>query len=290
MTQFSNQLYILDSFSHRDIKRWKKQYKEIEEYCWDHYSYFAHKRSLIYQNLKDSLQSNCKSFDFVNWCRVVDYRFADQPLSAKGSMIADPGGRFNIGDIDQSKFPRFPGLYLAENTLTALKEKCGVSPQSDFDGLTGQQLNLINNVCIVEVKGSLQNIFDLTSDNSLSDFYKEIKTIKLPIDFITRARSLKIDPMKPIDSVYQLRNTFLCDEWRLMPMQFDIPANSQIFGQIAHSATIEGILYPSVKTQKNCLVVYPQNLMDSSYIELNGDGPVVVAKKRIDKNTYHHFI
>ncbi len=61
--QNQNLLYVLDTFSHRDIKRWKKQYEAISEYCWDHYSYFAHKRSLISDKLKHALLQNCKAYE-----------------------------------------------------------------------------------------------------------------------------------------------------------------------------------------------------------------------------------
>ncbi len=56
-----------------------------------------------------------------------------------------------------------------------------------------------------------------------------------------------------------------------MPMQFDAPANSQVLGQIAHSAGIEAILYPSVKTNKKALAIYPENFLNSdAFIEIAG--------------------
>lgn len=286
-----NLLYVLDAFSHRDIKRWKKQYAAVSEYCWDHYSYFAHKRSLLNNQLKQSLLQNCKAYEFSNWCRVIDYRFSHEPLSAKGSIIIDPGGRFNIGDIDQIKFPRFAGLYLAEDPVTALREKCGLDPQGNHDGLTGSELNLIKNTATVQVKGSISYLLNLTDPHTLRDFYNHLKTIHLPIQFISRAKKLRMDAMRPVHSEAELLDTLLCDEWRAMPMQFDIPANSQILGQLAYTAGIEGILYPSIKTQKKCLVIYPENFrLTDSYIEIEGQTPDNVIHKRIDKNTFNNFI
>lgn len=289
--QNQNLLYVLDTFSHRDIKKWKKQHEAIAQYCWDHYQYLAYKRSLISDQLKQSLLQNCKAYEFSNWCRVVDYRFANEPLSAKGSILSDLGGRFNIGDIDQVKFPKFAGLYLAENPATALREKCGMDPQDDRDGLTGDELNLINNTAIIKVKGNITNILDLTEPKSLHAFYNQIKTIHLPLQFIARARKLKIDAMIPVRHETELLDTLLREQWRIMPMQFDIPANPQILGQLVHNAGIEGILYPSVKTQNKCLVIYPDNFrLTDSYIETEGESPESVTHKRIDKNTFNHFI
>ena len=76
-----------------------------------------------------------------------------------------------------------------------------------------------------------------------------------------------------------------------MPMQFDAPANSQVLGQIAHSSGIEAILYPSVKTNKKALAVYPENFANSdAFIEITGDVAGTVVHTRIDKNTYKNFL
>ncbi len=212
-------------------------------------------------------------------------------MSARGSILNDPGGRFNIGDIDQIKFPKFAGLYLAEDTETSLREKCGLDPQGDNDGLTGRELNLINNIAVVKVQGSITNLLDITDPMSLTEFYNQIKTIHMPIELISRARKLNIKSMMPVRSETELRDTLLREQWRIMPMQFDIPANPQILGQLVYTAGIEGILYPSVKTQKKCLVVYPENFRQTdSYIEIDGVTPKSVTHNRIDKNTFNNFI
>jgi hypothetical protein len=69
-------LFFLDKFSKRD-------------YYWDHYCYFAHQRSLIFNDLKQALAINCRSFTFSRWQRVVNYKFSLEPLSAKGSILND---------------------------------------------------------------------------------------------------------------------------------------------------------------------------------------------------------
>lgn len=289
--QNQNLLYVLDAFSHRDIKRWKQQYREIAAYCWDHYSYFAHERSIIIEELKTALLSNCISYEFSNWRRAVDYRYSHNPLSAKGSVLNETGGRFNIGDIDQTKFSRFAGLYIATDNTTALKEKFGISTNDPNSGITAEELNLAGDLAIVKVKGKLTNILNLNNPECLNEFYLQIKKIHLPLKFISRAKKLGIYAMMPVNNAKELLNTFLCDEWRIMPMQFDIPANSQILGQLVFAAGIEGILYPSVKTQKECLVIYLENFLHSdAYIEIDGSAPDEVVNRRINAATYTNFI
>ncbi len=46
--------------------------------------------------------------------------------------------------------------------------------------------------------------------------------------------------MPPVKNLQELLNTLFAANWRLMPMQFDVPANSQILGQIAQAAGLEG--------------------------------------------------
>jgi hypothetical protein len=241
--------------------------------------------------LKTSLIGNCISYEFSNWRRVVDNKFNHEPLSARGSILNEAGGRFNIGDIDQIKFPKFAGLYVAEDTVTALREKYGLESEENISGLTAQELNIAGNFSVFNVRGQLINLLDICNSNSLSDFFNLIKTIHLPTSFITRAKRLGISAMLPVHSAKELLSTFFRDDWRIMPMQFDIPSNPQILGQLAHAAGIEAILYPSVKTQKKCLVIYPENFrLSKAYIEIEGDCPKGVIHNRIDNNTFNNFI
>lgn len=284
--QKQNLLYVLDSFSHRDVKRWKQRHRAISAYCWEHYSYFAHQRSLIGEKLKTSLLGGCLPYEFANWRRAVDCRFNHEPLSAKGSILNETGGRFNIGDIDQMKFPKFAGLYLAEDTVTALWEKFSLNSQENVSGLTAQELNIAGDFSVVNIRGKLANVLDLCNSDSLSEFFNHIKAIHLPPSFITRARQLGISSMRPVHNTKELLNTLLSEEWRVMPMQFDIPSNPQILGQLAHAAGVEAILYPSVKTHKKCLAVFPENITQPlSCIELEGEGHSGVVNKRIDCET-----
>ena len=280
---------FIDKTSRQVIRITRQRFQAIADYHWDHYSYFAHQRSLIFDALKNALASNCRIYTFSQWQRVVNYQFTLEPLSARGSILNDPGGRFNVGDIDSIKFPRFPALYLAEDRETAYKEKFGLSSEGKKSGLTADELLLTSNdaLTIVTLKGEIFQVLDLNSLATLKDFFSLINTIKLPDSFIKRANKLNISPMYPVKTASELRKSFLYPDWRALPMHYDIPANPQILGQIAHAAGIEAILYPSKINGKNCLAVYPENFSQSaSYLEIEGQGPDKITCKKLDAQTY----
>lgn len=81
--------------------------------------------------------------------------------------------------------------------------------------------------------------------------------------------------------------SLLMKNWRAFPMQFDVPANSQIFGHLVYLAGIEGIRYPSKRTGKDCLVAFPRNFSRTgSYIELDDAAPDGVSLKRVDGDNW----
>jgi hypothetical protein len=292
MKPFDHRIFfLLDNLPPRAIKSWIKLHDKIIDYTAEHFAYFAHKRSQLIENLKQSLQEKTTSFEFSNWRRIISHQFSNAPLSTLGSVKSFPGGRFNIGDIDIERFPKFPALYLAEDTTTAFLEVMGLKPEIIADGLTGKELAAAGNYSHFVVQGRLTNILDLTNSESLQPFYTNLKNIELPIYYRKKANQLKISPMPPVKNLEELRKTLFAEEWRLMPMQFDAPANSQILGQIAHSAGIEAILYPSVKTNQKALAVYPENFINSdAFVEITGAVAETVIHTRIDKDTYKNFL
>ena len=109
---------IIDSGRIGDIAKFKKLYQERAQFHSEYYSELEYLRSQIYDELKSSLLERAQPFEFLNWQRAVKYKYSLVPLSAKGSL-ADPGGRFNVGAIDASRFPMFAALYLASDKKTA---------------------------------------------------------------------------------------------------------------------------------------------------------------------------
>lgn len=280
---------FLSQFSQEEIQHQESHYKAVAHYYWEHHHYFAYQYSLILDELKRTLSQVCQSFSFSKWQRVVDFKFSLEPLSAKGSVLNDPGGRFNVGDIDKTKFPHFAALYIAEDRETAYKEKFGLSQQKEkHSGLTAEELALTHHtsIAIVTLKGEVSLVMDLTCEDYLKDFFSLIEKIKLPDHFVERANQLNIDPSLPIKTIQELLDKLLQPNWRDMPMRFDVPAYSQIFGQLAYVAGIEAILYPSKITQRNCLAVFPENFIQSdSFIEIVDEAPGEVKYKRLDANS-----
>lgn len=292
MKSYGHRIFVLlDSVPAHAIKTWIKLHDNVIDYTAEHFAYFAHRRSQIMEELKQSLRENTINFEFHDWRRIVSQQFSNTPLSAIGSVKSFPGGRFNIGVIDIERYPQFAALYLAEDAGTAFLEMLGIAPTNVIDGLTGSELAAAGNFSHFVISGKLTNVLDLTNEESLRMFYTHLKDIKLPVYYQNRARQLKISPMLPVKNLKELQDTVFSDEWRLLPMQFDVPANSQILGQIAHSAGIEAILYPSVKTNKTALAVYPENFIDSdAYIEILGSVADTVINTRVDKNTYKNVV
>lgn len=286
--------HFIDKFSLKDIRLQPQLYRPVADYYWDHYSYFANQRSLILDKLKEALAVHSRIWTFEGWQRVVSYKYSLNPLSAKGSILNSPGGRFNIGDIDQTKFPRFHALYLAESPDTAFKEKHGLyRPRKKQPGLTPEELAIGGNQTFICVRGQVNQVLDLTNPDALKNFFHLIKSVTLPDIFIKRARKLNIEPMLQVTSMLELRKSILAPDWRDIPMLFDVPASPQILGQIAHAAGIEAILYPSRMSNKDlCLAVFPENLVNStSFIEIEGEIPNEVSGGHfLNAQTYLKFL
>ena len=161
---------ILDEFTDSDLRTWKKISELSEEY---HIKLFYHLESLRNIHFKE-LEQALLSSDFLkieenNWFRYVDYKYSNEPLSSKGSIIE--GKRFNIGDdIKNRGFRSFPALYIADSEETARQEKFGVPKVAN--GLEPHELALRSpaSFSAVRVKVSVNNVFDLTTAKSMVKF------------------------------------------------------------------------------------------------------------------------
>ena len=116
---------------------------------------------------------------------------------------------------------------------------------------------------------------DLIKDFTIPDYLK--KTAK-------EIREVEPDLVK---TVPKLMSVLLDSKWCLPPMQFDVPAGSQIFGQLVFDAGVEGILYTSKFTEKECLVIFPQNLEEGSFVQLDDDAPKETKVLRLDSNYWN---
>lgn len=280
-------VYHLDTFSLEDVQRWKQGQDEFKRVYWDWYSQLAFQRSKILPEIKTALaEAAIGPFDFNDYQRAVKYRWSLDPLSVRGSLLDEAGGRFNIGDIDRTKFTPFASLYLGEDKMTALQEMFQVDPQGEGE-FTAEELALTNpgsETCVATF-GSLETIIDLSQPNRLKDFVDLIKGFTVSEELVRAGRKLGIN-VNVVLEVTQLLLTLTTPNWRSFPEHVDVPANCQIFGQLVSEAGIEGIKYPSKYAGKSCLAVFPQNFRGKdSFVELKDQPPPGVTRTRLDSNT-----
>lgn len=289
--QASSTFVLLDQFSVDDIHKWIAFKDLFLKYHWDYYNDLSYQRSKIADKIRKSLLGAAqKTFMFEKWQRAVKYKYANEPFSVAGSLI-DPGGRFNIGDINPSQFPPFPALYLASDKDTALQELLSqkIDPKQGIPKLDPLDFALTRHesIAIVSLSGSIDSIINLKEPKDLQPFVDLIKDFSVP-DFLKKTSKI-IGEREPelIRTVSKLKDSLLDPNWRLWPMQFDVPVASQIFGQLVSEAGIEGILYTSKFTCNDCLAIFPQNFEENSFIRLDDKAPKETKICRLDPKTWN---
>jgi RES domain-containing protein len=227
---------------------------------------------------------------FENWSRIVDWRYNLKPLSVEGSLKRS-GGRFNIGaGIDVAAFTPFPALYVAQDYKTAFRERFAQNPDASDAELTGPQfaLRTPESFTHVSLRGQLEIVIDVTDAQTLRPFAAVLSRFSLPREVRELARRVNAQrPMGLVRSVSILQRQLLDPYWRAEPVQFDLPANSQIFGRIAAAAGIHGIVYPSARHESaRCLALFAQNWRSSaSFVEVVDPPPPHAHLTRIDGTT-----
>lgn len=249
-----------------------------------YYAELAHQRNQIQDELKKILiQASRDNYQFERWQRAVKWKYGLHPLSTVGSLTFS-GGRFNTGKDVNPAVPYFPALYLAADKDTALQETLGHVEVKDSK-LSAIELALTNpqSEVIVSVSGQLEKVFDLRAAANLKSFTNKIKGFKLSTALKESAKRLGLDKPRIIQTPRELLDTLLAENWRVAPAIGDVPANSQIFGHLVYQAGIEGILYPSRLSGKDCLAIFPRNFANtSSYIKLDDEPPNAEVPRQID--------
>lgn len=245
--------------------------RQLRDYHWQQYCFFAHERSLCQKQISQSLNQASKPLKGVKWCRMVAYQYSNKPLSSVGSQIDPAGGRFNFGNINKTKFPVFSSLYIAKSATTAKKEalvcKKNLKHDENISFATGSKVSY----SMVYVDFALESIIDTTKARSLQPFVNVIKNIKVSSELKKKAQNLRsAQKATSITQVSQLRQALQDKKWRQYPMALEVPAPCQIFGHMVYSAGLQGILYRSHWDKKTCLAVFPENFKNTkSYIKLS---------------------
>jgi hypothetical protein len=279
-------LYELDSFSLADIARWRKSSDRFDQLHRELYFGLEIQRVARRDELLAALRSKAAlPLELAGWHRLVEYQYCLEPLSAHGS-VTRYGGRFNLGiEVGSGAFGSFPALYLAEDLETAFREFHQVAAAAGTGGLTREDFALKRpgGFLSTEVHGHLELVFDLGDVAALRSFADLIATFKMPPRVSAIARELRLANTGLIRSSAQLQRAVLAKNWRAWPVQFDVPANSQVLGRMLCDAGFEAVLYPSVKNGQRCVAVFPTNLKrSSSFIGLSGRYPHSVAVHRLD--------
>ncbi len=120
----------------------------------------------------------------------------------------------------------------------------------------------------VKLKGAVDSIIDIANPQALKAIVSVIARFKMPNNVLPVARALGLRPPGLIRTTSALQRQLLHSNWRMQPSQYDLPANSQIFGRLRVAAGAHGILYPSAKdNSKQCLALFPQNWRASESFE-----------------------
>ena len=279
-------IIILDKFSAADIDKWQEIHERHFDHYWAEYSYYANERSKIASKIRKALLKGTTSYKFSNWFRVVTQQYNDNLLSAAGSRISITGGRFNFGQIDGSKYPIFSRLYIASNYETAMAEKFSIS-SDERGGLKREEFSgAIVSHSTIRVSGDLATVLDVRDGANSMPFINVIKRITIPQALIKSAKRSKLAPPDNIKTPTQLLKAIREHNWASNPALLNIPSASQIFGQIVHDAGIQGILYRSKHTEKECLAIFPSSFEnEEGEVRLDDKAPEGVTSV-LDKSTW----
>lgn len=278
---------LLEQTSVEEIVKLKKYGEKYAKFHWDYYFNLAYQRSKIADEIKQALlEAALESFEFTKWQRTIRLKHSNSPLSVRGSLKTI-GGRFNIGDIDQPLIGPFPALYVSEDFDTGLQELFGQGYVGGTKKLAYSNLLASpKSFASIVLSGHLEDVIDLREPKHLRPFVNLIKGFPIPNYLKITAKEIN-EPVNLVATVSALMFAILNPDWRIWPMNLDVPAVSQIFGQVVESVGIEGIIYPSKFTGRSCIAIFPQNFdADESYIELVGDVPSSIKIKRIDKDVW----
>lgn len=285
---YTDDRYLLEGFSQSELRAWQHAAEELKKYRVQEHFFLEGLRAVHHVELRDALLSaRSATIPVDGWTRIVDYRYSLEPLSSVGSLHS--GGRFNIGrDIDASRFPIFPALYLAEDYRTAYVEKFGGDGAGSANRLAGHEYALRNPSSFTSLRltGEVHNVFDIGSTGNLKPFASVIGKFGMPEELKSMARRLQVPQPWLISTASQLKQVLLATNWRFWPVQYGLPSTPQVFGGLLMEAGFEAVLYPSSKGSGKCLALFTRNLAASeSVVKLKDQPPAGVKHRQLDKNT-----
>ncbi len=282
-------VFLLQRATPESIQQAKEATANLINYHWNYYSELAQQRKIYRDELLFALRNAAKNnFVIDGWQRSIKFKYSNHPLSTIGS-ISFNGGRFNSGNRIHPEITPLHALYLAVDKDTALQEQLGQGAINSECALSPQEIALTSkdSVSTLCISGKIDSFIDLHDKQSLSEFLDVIK--KFTVSKELHKESLRVNEQAPnvIKTMDALLFSLLDPNWRSLPSCYDIPANSQIFGQLVCDAGIQAILYPSKLSKKPCLVIFPQNIANTdNYIKLDGDIPANVIITHLNSQNW----
>ena len=283
-------IHILDRFQDQDIEKWQRYGEKYREFSLLLFFDLFSQRKKYEKDLIKALK-NCVKKDFKarGWQRLIQWKYSNDPLSDAGSLQSrEGGGRFNVSSfVNPDLFKPFGALYLGSDRHVATSEVYAAS--SETEGMSPQEFFLRKNdsTTYVSVNAYFERYIDLREPESLKPLTGVSKKIKVSEVTLKAGKELGYTDIKTTFTEKELISSLLDPHWRRVPMLSDHPSNPQIFGELAKNAKIEAIIFPSVRYPDGlCAAVFSENLKKTkSFVEINGDCPDSVIRKRLDKNS-----
>jgi RES domain len=256
---------LLEHVSDLDLARSRSHGTRLATYHTKLFYEFEGQRAALADEIRTALQFVPSiSVAVDDWCRQVKTIYALSPLSCAGSLISS--GRFNYGNDLDTRFPRFPALYIAENRATAHCEMFQI-PAAVSGKLSAEEMNFQPNQSIsaYALTGTVHQVFDLTRPENLTPFLEVTKGFALSSELRKMEKAFALPPRQVVQTPEQLMSTIKDPDWRAYPMYADVPANGQVLGSLLQDAGFEAILYDSVRLGGGrAMAVFPRNFLNST--------------------------
>ena len=279
----------LDRFSAGSLHKWSAAAKKLDALHRALYFELESPAPANSQRLQDAIRAAASgAYAFSGWSRIVDYRYSLEPLSVAGSLkrvTADGSiSAGNWGPVSSAPFPApVRGRKLSPlpcwNVLVQIATSS--KPRSFHCARLRHSLRC---AC----RGGVETVLDVSNLEALKTSgggHPRLCDTEVGTEGGERDTGLRQSPWL-IRSPITLQRQLLLRAWRMVPTQFELPANSQMLRPhgVGDCAGIHGILYPSVRNSpQKCLALFPQNwARSSSVVEVMDAVPDAARLTRID--------
>lgn len=270
--------------------------EELSRELWKSYqSYLAKAREEVLDQITYALlETSTNDFFQNNAGRIVKAEHSSRPLSCKGSYIKPPSGRFNF---DQSiSYQRyFPALYIASEYNIAYREAFRKSSEDNDKNLSELDLDLTDpqSFSYHRVNIFLDRVIDLRNDDPFYAFYDSIKHIEIPKHYREQSKKLNTSLGLLAQNSETLKKSILGFNYEQWSIWIDCPSPSQWFGHYTRLAGIQGVIYPSIRSNTGFnIAVFPDQFEDtSSYVELSDESDSIDNEhKKISAENFNIFL